>query len=290
MGPAAVARRMARRGSGLYRCDRTWLKITIRDAFLGSDLVDWLHANVNGFHDRKEARKFAARLLKEGYVRHTVNKITFSDQCYYVLATETTTDAMHGLTLSDPPANATPSNQQQSQFIQQPPSTRQQQQFTPHHTPYIGGQPMNNNNPANLPQQSIPVPANGGSLGAHSILAYREFLQFAKGGQNNDTGHLSDGQETVGPLPPPPPQMLMMPSASRLSGAPFIPPSSLPHFHQPSPMQNVGKASVASTDWYASLPGQSAVVEQQSIIPSSIGHNKPAHARAAAMSEVGVVG
>jgi hypothetical protein len=60
-------------------------------------LVDWLHTNVNGFHDRKDARKFAARLLKEGYIRHTVNKITFSDQCYYVLAAESN-NAGHAIT------------------------------------------------------------------------------------------------------------------------------------------------------------------------------------------------
>lgn len=50
----------------------------------GSDLVDWLHTKVHGFVDKKDARKFAGRLLKDGYIRHTVNKLTFSDQCYYV--------------------------------------------------------------------------------------------------------------------------------------------------------------------------------------------------------------
>jgi hypothetical protein len=50
----------------------------------GSDLVDWLHTNVEGFADRRDARKYAANLLKAGYIRHTVNKINFSEQCYYV--------------------------------------------------------------------------------------------------------------------------------------------------------------------------------------------------------------
>uniref|UniRef100_A0A672V276 Dishevelled segment polarity protein 1 n=1 Tax=Strigops habroptila TaxID=2489341 RepID=A0A672V276_STRHB len=36
------------------------------------------------FKDRREARKYASSMLKHGYLRHTVNKITFSEQCYYV--------------------------------------------------------------------------------------------------------------------------------------------------------------------------------------------------------------
>ena len=52
--------------------------------FAGSDLVDWLHTHVEGFADRRDARKYACNLLKAGYIRHTVNKLTFSEQCYYV--------------------------------------------------------------------------------------------------------------------------------------------------------------------------------------------------------------
>lgn len=52
--------------------------------FLGADVVDWLFTHVEGFTERREARKYAANLLKAGYIRHTVNKITFSEQCYYV--------------------------------------------------------------------------------------------------------------------------------------------------------------------------------------------------------------
>lgn len=51
---------------------------------LGSDVVDWLQRNVEGFTDRREARKYAENLLKGGYIRHTVRKVTFSEQCYYV--------------------------------------------------------------------------------------------------------------------------------------------------------------------------------------------------------------
>ncbi|XP_044059130.1 segment polarity protein dishevelled homolog DVL-3 isoform X3 [Siniperca chuatsi] len=49
-----------------------------------SDVVDWLHRNLEGFTDRREARKYAGNLLKAGYIRHTVSKVTFSEQCYYV--------------------------------------------------------------------------------------------------------------------------------------------------------------------------------------------------------------
>jgi len=47
-------------------------------------VVDWLYTHVEGFKDRREARKYASSMLKHGYLRHTVNKITFSEQCYYV--------------------------------------------------------------------------------------------------------------------------------------------------------------------------------------------------------------
>nr|KAF6504765.1 dishevelled segment polarity protein 1 [Rousettus aegyptiacus] len=33
---------------------------------------------------RKEARRYASSMLKHGFLRHTVNKVTFSEQCYYV--------------------------------------------------------------------------------------------------------------------------------------------------------------------------------------------------------------
>ncbi|XP_061549351.1 segment polarity protein dishevelled homolog DVL-3-like [Phycodurus eques] len=81
---ATVAKAMACPESGLEVRDRMWLKITIANAFIGSDVVDWLFHHVEGFTDRREARKYASNLLKAGYIRHTVNKITFSEQCYYV--------------------------------------------------------------------------------------------------------------------------------------------------------------------------------------------------------------
>ncbi|XP_070585100.1 segment polarity protein dishevelled homolog DVL-2 [Erythrolamprus reginae] len=81
---ASVTKAMASPESGLEVRDRMWLKITIPDAFLGSDVVDWLYHHVEGFQDRREARKYASNLLKAGFIRHTVNKITFSEQCYYI--------------------------------------------------------------------------------------------------------------------------------------------------------------------------------------------------------------
>ncbi|KAM9820281.1 segment polarity protein dishevelled homolog DVL-3 [Neosynchiropus ocellatus] len=79
-----VVKMMANPESGVEVRDRLWLKITIPHAFIGSDVVDWLLRSVEGFVDRREARKYAANLLKSGYIRHAVNKLGFSEQCYYV--------------------------------------------------------------------------------------------------------------------------------------------------------------------------------------------------------------
>ncbi|KAK4023511.1 hypothetical protein OUZ56_008916 [Daphnia magna] len=80
----AIVRAMARPDSGLEVRDRLWLKIVIPSAFIGSDVVDWLHNRVQGLEERRDARKLASQLLRAGYIRHTVNKYTFSEQCYYV--------------------------------------------------------------------------------------------------------------------------------------------------------------------------------------------------------------
>lgn len=50
----------------------------------GRDLVDWLMEHVHGITDRKAARSFASNLLAEGHIRHVVNKLTFTEKCYYV--------------------------------------------------------------------------------------------------------------------------------------------------------------------------------------------------------------
>uniref|UniRef100_A0A8B9KAQ1 Dishevelled segment polarity protein 1a n=1 Tax=Astyanax mexicanus TaxID=7994 RepID=A0A8B9KAQ1_ASTMX len=80
---ATIAKVMQLPESGLEIRDRMWLKITIANAVIGADVVDWLFSRVEGFKDRRDARKYASSLLKHGYLRHTVNKITFSEQCYY---------------------------------------------------------------------------------------------------------------------------------------------------------------------------------------------------------------
>lgn len=80
----SIARAMASPNSGLEIKDRTWLTIIFRNAFLGSDVVSWLYDFVQGFANRKEAKKYAANLLKNGYIKHALNKNSFSEQCYYV--------------------------------------------------------------------------------------------------------------------------------------------------------------------------------------------------------------
>ncbi|XP_018408604.1 PREDICTED: segment polarity protein dishevelled homolog DVL-1 isoform X2 [Nanorana parkeri] len=81
---ATIVKLMQLPDSGLEIRDRMWLKITISNAVIGADVVDWLYTHVEGFKERREARKYASSMLKHGYLRHTVNKITFSEQCYYV--------------------------------------------------------------------------------------------------------------------------------------------------------------------------------------------------------------
>ncbi|KAG8434349.1 hypothetical protein GDO86_012651 [Hymenochirus boettgeri] len=81
---ATIVKMMQLPDSGLEIRDRMWLKITISNAVIGADVVDWLYTHVEGFKERREARKYASSMLKHGYLRHTVNKITFSEQCYYV--------------------------------------------------------------------------------------------------------------------------------------------------------------------------------------------------------------
>lgn len=81
---STVVRMMRMPDSGLDIRDRMWLKITIPNAFIGSELVDWLHSKVEGLQDRRDARKYASQLLKAMYIKHTVKKTTFSEQCYYV--------------------------------------------------------------------------------------------------------------------------------------------------------------------------------------------------------------
>lgn len=50
---------------------------------LFSDLVNWVLQNVEGINDRRETRKFIANMLRKNYIKHTVNKLTFSENSYY---------------------------------------------------------------------------------------------------------------------------------------------------------------------------------------------------------------
>lgn len=69
---------------GLDIKDREWLKIHIPKAFLGSNLVSWLERNVYGFDNNGEAKKFASRMLKDGYIRDPLSKKSFSSKSYYI--------------------------------------------------------------------------------------------------------------------------------------------------------------------------------------------------------------
>lgn len=68
---------------GLEIRDREWLKIHIPKAFLGSDLLAWLERNVYGWTNEREAKKFASRLLREGYIRDPICRGSFSSKSYY---------------------------------------------------------------------------------------------------------------------------------------------------------------------------------------------------------------
>ena len=49
-------------------------------------MVDWLMAHVEGLADRRDAKKLGAAMLHAALIRHTVNKTSFSEQCYYVFS------------------------------------------------------------------------------------------------------------------------------------------------------------------------------------------------------------
>ncbi|CAF1494803.1 unnamed protein product, partial [Rotaria sordida] len=77
-------RAMAKPASGLDIRDRIWFKISIPKSFLGSDLVTWLFKNVDGFLVRDDARFYASKMLKIGYIRHPLHKLQFGEKSYYV--------------------------------------------------------------------------------------------------------------------------------------------------------------------------------------------------------------
>lgn len=77
---------MTKPDSGLEIRDRMWLKIVIPNAFIGADAVNWVLENVAGASDRREARRIVSSMLRNNLIKHAVNKLTFSEQCYYVLS------------------------------------------------------------------------------------------------------------------------------------------------------------------------------------------------------------
>ncbi|XP_057695282.1 putative segment polarity protein dishevelled homolog DVL1P1 [Corythoichthys intestinalis] len=84
---ARVAAAMLKADSGVARRPRTWLKVVLPDAFTGSEAVGWLRRNVSGAGGRAEARRYAARLLENGFIRHAVDtraRKGFSQKRYYV--------------------------------------------------------------------------------------------------------------------------------------------------------------------------------------------------------------
>ncbi|VDO76436.1 unnamed protein product, partial [Onchocerca flexuosa] len=84
MDPVIILKYMALPNSGLQIKNRKWLKIPVPMSFIGCDLVDWLMEHVHGITDRKAARTYASKLLAEGHIRHVVNKLTFTEKCYYI--------------------------------------------------------------------------------------------------------------------------------------------------------------------------------------------------------------
>ncbi|XP_055320934.1 segment polarity protein dishevelled isoform X3 [Sitodiplosis mosellana] len=80
-----IVKAMTKADSGLEVRDRMWLKIVIPNAFIGADAVNWVLANVDGVNDRREARRIVSSMLRNNLIKHTVNKLNFSEQCYYVV-------------------------------------------------------------------------------------------------------------------------------------------------------------------------------------------------------------
>lgn len=66
--------------------DREWLKVIIKDAFLGSTLIKWLSRNIYGFCNRKEVKSYANEMLKRELIRSPISKAAFSEKCLYTLS------------------------------------------------------------------------------------------------------------------------------------------------------------------------------------------------------------
>lgn len=87
MDMLTIAKAMASYDSGLDVREREWLKLKIPNAFYGSDVVDWLFGHVQGFQERREAKKYASGMLKAGFLKHVYKK-GFSEQSFYTFGEE----------------------------------------------------------------------------------------------------------------------------------------------------------------------------------------------------------
>lgn len=96
-----IVKAMTKPDSGLEIRDRMWLKITIPNAFIGADAVNWVLENVEDVQDRREARRIVSSMLRNNYIKHTVNKLTFSEQCYYVVNEERNPNCRSNLSHAD---------------------------------------------------------------------------------------------------------------------------------------------------------------------------------------------
>ena len=82
-----IVRRAMSHGSGLEISDKTWLKIEIKNAFMGKSLVKWIRENVQGLSGRHEAKNFARLLLKNRYIEAGMTGTKdFSGKAYYRFA------------------------------------------------------------------------------------------------------------------------------------------------------------------------------------------------------------
>lgn len=72
-------------GSGLKIRDRNWLRVVIKNAFLGADFVDWLHDNVSGLEDRRDAKQYTCSLFQAKLIKPTIQARTdkFKEKSYY---------------------------------------------------------------------------------------------------------------------------------------------------------------------------------------------------------------
>lgn len=67
--------------------DREWLRVTIKEAFIGSSLIKWLSNNVTGFNNKKEIKQLAHKMLGSGLIKSPMlNSNSFSEKCYYTLS------------------------------------------------------------------------------------------------------------------------------------------------------------------------------------------------------------